>query len=164
MTTQPFYALPLEEVFISLKSLPDGLTTAEAEKRLIEYGRNELPEKRPDPALKLFLSQFHSPLMYIMVVATAISFLVNNMVEGVFISIVMVSNAIVGFWQEHKANKSLKALRGVIRLYARVVRDNEEQEIDAADLVPGDLLLLRLGDKVPADGPFIASKNLQNSQ
>lgn len=160
----PFHSLALEEVFSMFESSADGLPAKEIGRRLKRYGPNVLPEKRPDPAWKLLLSQFRSPLMYIMALATIVSFFTGDKVEFFFIIIVMLSNVIVGFWQEHKANKSIRALKNVIRLYTRVIRDNEEKEIDSAEIVPGDVLVLHIGDKVPADGRVIASKDLTVSE
>ena len=102
--------------------------------------------------------------MYIMIAATAVSFILGNTIEGFFILFVMISNAIVGFYQEHKANQSLKMLKGVLRLEARVVRDKKEYQIDAATIVPGDIVALRAGDKIPADARLLQAKDLRVSE
>lgn len=161
MTEKHWHSLDLQDVFTQVESSLSGLTKGEVEKRLLQFGKNELPPEKQSPAWILFFRQFNSPLMYIMMVATAISFLVNNLSEAIFILVVLVSNAIVGFYQEYKANTSLQALKGVIKLRARVVRDTREQEIDAAHIVPGDVLIIRAGDRVPADGRIIESRTLK---
>lgn len=135
-----------------------------AQERLVRIGRNELPVETDRPGWYLFLLQFRSPLMYIMMLATAISGVMRNWTEAVFIFIVMCSNAVVGYYQEHKANQSLKALRSVIRQRARVVRDGLEREVDVADLVPGDVLVLRMGDKVPADCRILECKEFKTNE
>ena len=102
--------------------------------------------------------------MYIMIAATAVSFVLGNTIEGFFILFVMISNAIVGFYQEHKANQSMKMLKGVLKLEARVVRDSREALIDASEIVPGDIIALRAGDKVPADGRILQVKDFRVSE
>ncbi|HEY4487757.1 MAG TPA: cation-transporting P-type ATPase, partial [Candidatus Paceibacterota bacterium] len=134
-----WHSISLPELFERLRSSEEGLTQKEAEARLKEHGPNVLPEGEGHSVFHLFFSQFNSPLMYIMIAATAISFVLGNTVEAVFIFVVMISNALVGFYQEHKANQSLKMLKGVLRLDARVVRDTREVQIDAREIVPGDI-------------------------
>lgn len=145
----------------SLEVSDQGLSQSEVHSRLETFGYNELPQKAPDPAWKLFLLQFHSPLMYLMILAAFISLFISHLTDTIFIVLVMVSNAVVGFYQEFKANKSLKTLVSYIKLRARVVRDGFEQEVDANTLVPGDIVVLRPGDRVPADGRIIAADNLK---
>lgn len=164
MTDKHWHSLELQDVFAQIESSENGLTQALAEDRLLRFGPNELPLGKQSPGWLLFLRQFNSPLMYIMMLATAVSFIVNNVSEAVFILIVLVSNAIVGFYQEYKANASLRALKGVIKLRARIVRDNREQEIDARSVVPGDVLIVRAGDRVPADGRILEANNLKTNE
>lgn len=159
-----WHAVFLSELFARLKSSEEGLTQKEAAERLKHYGLNELSEEQGHSALHLFFSQFNSPLMYIMIAATAVSFVLGNAIEGFFILFVMTSNAIVGFYQEHKANQSLRMLKNIIRLHARVVRDTKELQIDAAHIVPGDIVALRAGDKVPADGRILQAKDFRVSE
>ncbi len=161
MNEKRWHSIEIQDAFTQVESSGSGLTRVAAEARLGTYGPNELPQGKQSPAWLLFLGQFNSPLMYIMMVATAISFAVNNVSEAVFILIVLLSNAVVGFYQEYKANASLRALKGVIKPRARIVRDDREQEIDARSVVPGDILIIRAGDKVPADGRIIESQNLK---
>ncbi|MFZ2151481.1 MAG: cation-transporting P-type ATPase, partial [Minisyncoccia bacterium] len=147
MNEKRWHSIEIQDAFTQVESSGSGLTRVAAEARLGTYGPNELPQGKQSPAWLLFLGQFNSPLMYIMMVATAISFAVNNVSEAVFILIVLLSNAVVGFYQEYKANASLRALKGVIKPRARIVRDDREQEIDARGVVPGDILIIRAGDK-----------------
>ncbi|HUT96215.1 MAG TPA: HAD-IC family P-type ATPase [Candidatus Paceibacterota bacterium] len=142
-------------------SKKDGLANSEAIKKLKEFGRNTLPQEKPYSKIRLFLSQFHSPLMYIMLATVIISFLLKHYPDTVFIVIVLLINIVVGFYQENKANRSLLALRKMVKIRARVWRDGCEKEIDSEELVVGDVVLLKAGNKVPADGRIIESKNLK---
>src|SRR3989338_6215162 len=157
----PWHATALPDLFVHLKSSEEGLSAHEAARRLQTYGQNVLPEQEGYSALHLLIMQFASPLMYIMIAATAVSFVLGNTIEGFFILFVMISNAIVGFYQEHKANQSMKMLKGVLKLEARVVRDSREALIDASEIVPGDIIALRAGDKVPADVRILQVKDFR---
>ncbi len=159
-----WHAIPLPELFSQVKSSEGGLSQSDAESRLKEFGLNVLPEERSHSALQLFIMQFASPLMYIMMAATVVSFVLGNTTEAIFIFVVMVSNAVVGFYQEHKANQSMKMLKGVLKLEARVVRDSKEALIDARKIVPGDIIALRAGDEVPADGRILQQKEFRVSE
>lgn len=154
-----WHTIAIPDVFRDLDSVSDGLSSAEAFNRLEKFGLNELPQGKTDPAWKLFLRQFNSPLMYLMILAVIVSFVIDNMSDAIFIVVVMSSNALVGFYQEHKANKSLQSLQNMIKLKCRVVRGGMEQEVPVSTLVPGDVVILRAGDRVPADGRVIESDN-----
>lgn len=158
---EKWHSLKIEEVYSRLQSPEQGLSSIEAVERLKFYGKNELPEEESDPAWKLFLRQFNSPLMYIMMVAIFISFFVGHTSDTYFIIVVVVSNAIVGFYQEHKANKSLNSLKNLIKQKTRVLRSGREQEVDVSSVVPGDIVILRAGDKIPADGRIIEYSGLK---
>jgi Ca2+-transporting ATPase len=123
--------------------------------------RNILPQEKPYSKIRLFLSQFNSPLMYILLTTVVISFLLKHYSDTVFIILVLLINTFVGFYQENKANKSLSALKKMVRVKARVLREGNIKEIDSEELAVGDLVIIRAGDKVPADGRIIKSKNLR---
>lgn len=158
MVDKHWHSIDIQDIFAQIQSSDGGLTEEVAKNRLLNFGRNELPSEKQIPGWLLFLRQFVGPLMYIMMVAVALSFYLRNISEAVFILIVMVTNALVSFYQEYKANSSLATLKSVIKLRARVVRDNHEQEIDAADVVPGDILIVRAGDRVAADGRILEDR------
>ena len=141
-----WHALPVEEVLTRLSVGSEGLTEDEAARRLKEYGPNLTPKKPERGWLALLIEQFASPLMIVMALAVVVSFFIGNLIEAIFILVVMASNAVVGFYQEHKANQSLRLLNDGVILMARVVRASREREIPAADLVPGDVIVLRTGD------------------
>ncbi len=139
-----------DELFTRLESSPQGLTSEEAEKRLAQYGRNSLKEKKVNPVLK-FLGYFWGPIPWMIEIAAVLSAVVGHWVDLIIILVLLVFNAVVGFWQEYQASNAVDALKKQLALKARVKRDGKWEEIDAATLVPGDILRLRLGDIIPAD-------------
>ncbi len=138
----------------------DGLSSKEAASRLEKYGLNRLPEaKLPGPAV-IFLRQFLSPFIYILVIAAIASLMLSQLPNAIFILAVLLLNAIIGTLQEYSAQKSAAALKQLVRGEARVIRDGESRRIDANNIVPGDIVLLASGDKVPADIKLINSFDL----
>ncbi len=129
---------------------PEGLDSQEAGRRLDRYGPNRIEERRLNPMLK-FLSYFWGPIPWMIEVAAVLSAVVGHWVDLGIIAVLLVFNAVVGFWQEHQAANAVDALKKQLALKARVRRDGTWQEVDAAVLVPGDIVRLRLGDIVPAD-------------
>jgi len=149
------------EVLRELQSSPVGLSNKEAQKRLAKSGPNSLIESKPVSRWHIFLSQFINPLIFILLLAGIISILVKEYIDaGVIITAVLI-NTIIGYLQENKANQSLQELKKVVEHLALVVRDGAETEIDSADLVPGDIIVLRSGQKVPADARVLESVDLQ---
>jgi H+-transporting ATPase len=140
----------LESLFKELASSPEGLTGAEVKKRLEKYGPNALEEKKQSALLK-FLTYFWGPIPWMIEVAAVLSALVGHWVDLIIIVVLLVFNAVVGFWQEHQAANAVEALKKQLALKARVKRDGQWAEIDAVNLVPGDIVRLRLGDIIPAD-------------
>lgn len=128
-----------------------GLTSSEASLRLDRFGPNSLPEPQPPSVLGIFLRQFLSPLIYILLAATVVSVIVGDIEDALFIATVLLINSIVGTTQEYSAAKAAAALRKLEQPQATVVRDGIRQDIDAGRLVPGDLVLLEAGARVPAD-------------
>ena len=156
-----WHAISLAEVFSETKSKKEGLTNSEANQKIKELGRNALPQEKSYSKIRLFLSQFNSPLTYILLATVVISFSLKHYLDTIFIAVVLLINAAVGFYQENKANQSLLALRKMVKIGAKVWRDGYEKEIDSEELVVGDVVLLKAGDKVPADGRIIESKGLK---
>ncbi|TRZ64499.1 MAG: HAD family hydrolase [Spirochaetia bacterium] len=156
-----WHAFSLAEVFSKTKSRKEGLTNLEANQRLKDFGRNVLPQEKPYSKIRLFLSQFNSPLMYILLTTVVISLSLKHYSDSIFIIIVLFINTTVGFYQENKANQSLLALKRMVKIRAKVWRDGYEKEIDSEELAVGDVVLLKSGDKVPADGRIIESKGLR---
>ena len=129
----------------------EGLTPTEVEERQKQYGPNRLPEAEDVSKLRLLLHQFTSPLIYILLVAAIVTALLREYIDTGVIVAVVILNAIVGFFQEYKAETSVRALRNMVVARARVVRDGKEMEIPTEELVPGDIVVLASGAKVPAD-------------
>lgn len=158
---QNWHSISLAEIFSETKSRKEGLVTSDAIKKLKESGRNTLPQEKPYSKIRLFLGQFNSPLMYILLVTVVISFFLKHYSDSIFIIVVLLINTTVGFYQENKANQSLLALKKMVKIRAKAWRDGYEKEIDSEELVVGDVVLLKAGDKVPADGRIIEAKNLK---
>lgn len=156
-----WHSLPLNQAFKEAKSREAGLSSLEASDRINRFGLNVLPQEKPYSKIRLFFSQFNTPLMYILLCIILISFLLKHYTDSAFIIFVVLINTMVGFYQENKANSSLLALKKIVKVKARVLRNGLEKEIDSEQLVLGDIIVLKAGDKVPADGIIIESKNLK---
>lgn len=159
--TVHYHALTDESVFEKVESRPGGLSDEEARQRLQEWGPNALPPPHQRGPLLRFLAQFHNVLIYILIVAGVATGLLGHFVDTAVILAVVVVNAIIGFIQEGKAEKALEGIRKMLSLGATVLRDGKRRQIDARDLVPGDVVLLQSGDKVPADLRLFESKSLR---
>ncbi|NLA39182.1 MAG: HAD-IC family P-type ATPase [Methanomicrobiales archaeon] len=156
-----WWSLAPEEILQELGTGPSGLSPGEAEARLKRYGENVLQEEERDTRLQVFLRQFASILIVILIVAAAVSFLVGEPQDAAAILIIVVLNAILGYSQEWQAGEAIEALRQMLVQRAVVVRDGEQQEIDASGIVPGDIVVLDMGDRVPADLSIIEATSLE---
>lgn len=139
-----------QELFAELASSPQGLSSAEAEARLAQYGPNALEEIKVNPFIK-FLRYFWGPIPWMIEVAALLSAIVRHWDDLIIILVLLVFNAVIGFWQEFKAANALEALKKQLALTARVLRDGHWQAIPAPELVPGDIIRIRLGEIIPAD-------------
>lgn len=146
-----FYKLSVREVLEYFKTKETGLTLEEVKKRLEEYGPNKLVEDTKINKLKILLHQFTNPLIYILIVAGIITIFLKEFIDAGVIFFVVLLNAIIGYIQEFKAEESVKALKKMVVPKAKVIRDGMEMEINSEDLVPGDIVLLSSGTRVPAD-------------
>ncbi len=147
-------SLPLAEVEKKLGSSPDGLTQAEAAKRLTQYGPNEIEEKKTNPLLK-FLSYFWGPIPWMIEAAVILSAVARHWPDFGIILVLLLANAVVGFWEEREAGNAIEALKAKLAIKARVKRDGKWVNPAARELVPGDVIRLRLGDIVPADARLL---------
>ena len=157
----PWHAQGLEEIYQALNTSLEGLSDAEAARRLEQYGRNELRAKPPKTIFQMLKAQILDPMVLILVGAAAFSALLREWTEAAVILTIVIVNAIIGIVQEKKAQSSLEALRGMSAPTARVLRQGEESVVPAAELVVGDVVLLGDGDMVPADLRLIDSANLK---
>ena len=156
-----FHNLSPEVALAESKSSYQGLSAAEAKKRQVKFGLNSLPAAKPIGRLRIFLTQFKSPLVYILLGAAIISILVKEYIDAEVILTAVLINTIIGYIQENKANNSLEQLKKVVEYKALVIRDGREQELDSINLVPGDIIVLRAGQKVPADARILSCVDLQ---
>jgi magnesium-transporting ATPase (P-type) len=155
------HGLPAPEVLRLLGTPPGGLDPGEAEARLGRFGRNALPRGRPPSIAAVLLRQFASPLIYVLLVAAAVSLAIGHATDAAFIFAVLSLNAAIGTVQEHAAERSADALRALVVARARVVRGGLDQELDAELLVPGDLVRVEGGLRVPADLRIVAATGLE---
>lgn len=156
-----WYRKTVQQTMADLQTSADGLSAEEAGARLLRVGPNALPSKEADPLWLRFARHFNDVLIYILLVAAVATALMGHWTDTVVILLVAVINAGIGFFQENKAEKSLAALRGMLSSSAHVVRNAQKLEVDASELVPGDIVVLRPGDKIPADVRLFDVHHLQ---
>lgn len=156
-----WHNLPAEDVTEKLDSSENGITDEEAADRLNSYGPNKLPEGKSRSALMRFLLQFHNVLIYVLMVAAVITAMLDHWIDTWVIVAVIFVNAIIGFVQEGRAEKALEGIRKMLSLDATVLRNGNRKTVDAEELVPGDIVLLESGDKVPADLRLLSVRNFR---
>jgi len=160
---QDLKSLSLPEVEKALGSSPDGLSQAEAQKRMAQYGPNEIEEKTVNPFLK-FLTYFWGPIPWMIEVAVILSAVARHWPDFFIILVLLFSNSVVGFWEEHQAGNAIEALKAKLAIMARVKRDGEWTTQQSRELVPGDVIRVRLGDIVPADARLLAGDAIEVDQ
>jgi H+-transporting ATPase len=156
-------SMPLAEVEKKLASSPNGLTQAEAQKRLTQYGPNEIEEKKTNELLK-FLSYFWGPIPWMIEAAVILSAVARHWPDFGIILVLLVANAVVGFWEEHQAGNAIAALKATLAIKARVKRDGKWVTPAARELVPGDVIRVRMGDIVPADARLLEGDPIEVDQ
>ncbi|MGE5153892.1 MAG: cation-translocating P-type ATPase [Bdellovibrio bacteriovorus] len=157
----PWHALDLPAAFAELDSRPEGLTSQEARQRLDHYGPNVLERVRADGPLRILWRQIDNPLIWVLLASAVVAVAIGKVTDGLVVLAVVVLNSLIGFIQEYRASRAIEALRGMVPEYASVLRDGGRHRLPVADLVPGDLVLLASGDKVPADLRLAAVKGLR---
>ena len=162
-TKDDLKSLPLSEVEKRLDTTPDGLSQAEATKRLERYGPNEIAEKKTNAILK-FLSYLWGPIPWMIEVAVVLSGVVRHWPDFFIILLLLVANATIGFWEERQAGNAIEALKAKLATKARVKRDGKWVTPPAKELVPGDVIRLRLGDIVPADARLLDGDEISVDQ
>src|SRR5688500_16024263 len=156
-----WHTLTVEETFERLKSTSVGLTAAEAARRLDDFGPNELQAAGRVSPWTILFEQFKNVLIIILLFATALSAFLGHGIEAVAITVIVLFAVILGFVQEYRAERAIEALREMAAPGATVIREGRERRIPARELVPGDVILLATGNKVPADVRLIEAVNLQ---
>ena len=154
-----YHSKKIQEIFSELKTGKKGLTQEAAEKRLKKYGPNEIREEKKISPLKILLGQFHNFLIYILIFAAAVSLVIGEVADSIVIVVILVLIGIIGFIQEYRAEKAIDALKKMASLKARAIRDGRELQVDVARIVPGDIVLLETGDKIPADARIFEGHN-----
>jgi H+-transporting ATPase len=163
VATDDLKSLPLREVEKKLESSPDGLTQAEAQRRLTQYGPNEIEEKKSNELLK-FLSYFWGPIPWMIEAALILSAVARHWPDFGIILLLLLANAVVGFWEEHQAGNAIAALKATLAIKARVKRDGKWITPAARELVPGDVIRVRMGDIVPADARLLEGDPVEVDQ
>jgi Mg2+-importing ATPase len=155
-----FWQVPPSELLQKLGTSLDGLTSSEAETRLQHYGPNSLKKQKRSGGFVLFLSQFKSPIILILLFAAGLSLFFLDSTDALIIFAIIFLSSLLGFWQEHQASNSIKRLLAMIRITVTVIRDKVQKEIASENIVPGDIILLSAGSKIPADCAILESKDL----
>lgn len=159
---EKFWSLsPKETADLFETDLEIGLTAVEAKERLLSFGKNTIRKSRQVGWLKIILNQLKSPLILVLILAGIITLVISHYRDAVFIFVAVVVNSALGFYQENKAERALAELKTYLKQRARVIRDGQEREIDAEELVPGDIIRLAQGDRVPADARVMFINDFQ---
>ena len=158
-----FKSLPMDELQKKLESSPNGLSEAEAKKRLMQYGPNEIEEKKTNMFLK-YLSYFWGPIPWMIEAAVILSAVARHWLDFCIILVLLLANASIGFWEEHEAGNAIAALKAKLAVKARVKRDGKWINPESRELVPGDIIRLRLGDIVPADARLLEGDPVEVDQ
>ncbi|MDI6805331.1 MAG: cation-translocating P-type ATPase [Candidatus Bathyarchaeia archaeon] len=158
---KPWHALEIKETLKALNTKENGLSQEEVQKRLQEYGPNELKREKRKSPIMLFLEQFADILIIILLIATGLSILLGEVYDAIIIFAIVIASAALGFVEEYRSEKALEALKRMTAPTALVLRDGKEVKVQASEIVPGDIILLYTGDKIPADGRLIEAINLK---
>ncbi len=156
-----FHQVTSEEALNHLSSGINGLTEKEAEERLVQYGPNEIRRERGVSPIRIFLSQFNSFIVYILIAAVFVSFILHEYIDSAVIIVILIVNALLGFFQEYRAEKAIESLKKMAALQATVIRDGSKKRIDSNRLVPGDMIAFESGDRIPADARLIEEYELE---
>ena len=155
-----WHALPPADALAALGTAAAGLDTVTVERRLATCGPNRIAAARGDGPLAVLVRQVHNPLIYVLLASTALAIATGKVFDGLVILGVVVLNTLIGFVQEYRAGQAIEALSALVPQTATVLRDRRRQSVDAAGLVPGDIVVLQSGDKVPADLRLIETRSL----
>lgn len=156
-----WHALDIEQVYTALQTQRNGLSELEAEERLEKFGPNELPQSPAPTVVQILLRQFKSPLIYILLFAAIVAVAIGDFTDAFFVGAVLLVNALIGGYQEWRAEQSSRALQKLLQIRASVLRENETIELDARQVVPGDIAWLESGSRVPADMRLLSAHGLE---
>lgn len=161
---QKWHAMSIEDIFKHLKSSAEGLSSKSAEKHLIQFGKNELPKPPRNSAWEILWRQIKSPIIFLLLIATGAEIVVSSYDNALLISIAVIANIVVGFYQEYKAQATIIALREYLSYNSKVLRDGKKQLVNSDQIVPGDVVYLEAGDRIPADGRLLFIQDLQTNE
>ncbi|MFO7599632.1 MAG: cation-translocating P-type ATPase [Candidatus Desulfacyla sp.] len=156
-----FHTASSEDVLKDLSSTINGLSESEAAERLARYGPNEIRRTREISPWRIFLSQFNSFIVYILIAAVFVSLFLREFIDAAVIIAILIVNAVLGFFQEYRAEKAIESLKKMAALQTTVIRDGRKMRVDSSQLVPGDLMVFEAGDRIPADGRIIEQHLLE---
>jgi Ca2+-transporting ATPase len=156
-----WHSLGVEEAYQGVGSGPEGLTSEEAQRRLDAHGPNVLDRTSADGPLRILFRQINSPLIWVLLAASVLAVALGKVTDGLVVLAVVVLNSLIGFVQEYRASQAIEALRGMVPENVAALRDGRKTAVPAAILVPGDIVMLASGDRVPADLRLVAAKNLR---
>ncbi|OGD54009.1 hypothetical protein A3K80_00115 [Candidatus Bathyarchaeota archaeon RBG_13_38_9] len=160
MEQKQWHSMSIDEVSKDLRASNEGLTSQEAERRLVEFGPNELKAEKQVSPLQIFFGQFKSILIIILIFATIFSAVLGEIIDAIIILAIVVASAGLGFFQEYRAEKALEALKKMLSPTITVIRDGKDSRISSSKIVPGDVIVLEAGDKIPADAKIFEIANL----
>ena len=155
-----FWSVSPSELYEKLNITEGGLTASEAKSRLLSYGANRLKPPARSGVFTLFIAQFKSPIILILLFATGLSFFLHDPADAAIILAIVIISGLLGFWQEYSATDAVKKLLAIVQIKATVIRDGKQQEIHIEDIVPGDIIVLNAGDIVPGDCRILESKDI----
>jgi len=164
VTAHELWRLEGDQALQALGVDEHGLTTDEVAARHARYGMNELPAAAGISMLRVFIRQFRSPLIYILMIAAVVTLVIEEYIDAGIIVTVIAFNSIIGTVQEYRAERSMEALRRVATMRAHVVRDGHERDIDAREFVPGDIVIIEAGARVPADCRLLSVAALETDE
>jgi Ca2+-transporting ATPase len=160
MEQKQWHSMSIDEVSKDLGASNEGLTNQEAERRLVEFGPNELKAEKQVSQLQIFFGQFKSILIIILIFATIFSAVLGEIIDAIIILAIVIASAGLGFFQEYRAEKALEALKKMLSPTITVIRDGKDSRISSSKIVPGDVIILEAGDKIPADARIFEIANL----
>jgi len=156
-----WHLIPLSEITEKLETTPEGITTESAAKRIAEYGKNQIADKKKKTVWKMILHQLQDFMILILLAAAIVSGILGDVVDTVVILIIILLNAIVGFIQEYRADKAMEALKKMAASFTRIIREGQTIDLAAEDLVPGDVVMLEAGNIIPADVRFFETHQVK---
>jgi Mg2+-importing ATPase len=156
----PFWSMPWKHVLGTMKSSEEGLKRSEVTARLMKHGKNEIREEHGNQVTRLLLSQVMSPIIYVLFAAAIVSFFLNDIESAAIIAVIILINAMLGFIQEYRAEKAVEKLKKYLSYTSTVFREGKMALVDSSEVVPGDIVELTVGDRVPADMRLISAENM----